>query len=303
MISGCDCSSIQHVHLSYPSYYHDFMCVQLCIYPYFRTNCSFRNYVPNNEKHAYRCYTSGIVSECPDYFADWKLNQDCTQGQVSWVYHGSKVYRNAFCAICNLGDEIVNTDVFQYDQNWWYGYVYTKATTPIKRTLAAITLDLSNNRCCWDVEGCVENTRGTSSDSPWGSIAGRNSRDCVRVPFTSQCSNPDPDNLGPTNTSFTYLYSAKWTPRENNIVRIPIPSVQTAFIVQAPSFSRLAFTDFGELPLEQSLTINTNWTEITETLQICSNGSFITASGDKQYLNLRLSPSLVEVSYYHYWSY
>ncbi|KAF6022021.1 hypothetical protein EB796_019668 [Bugula neritina] len=59
----------------------------------------------------YYCFQSGIVSSCPAYFDDWKLIRDCEKSPTAWVYHTNGVYRNAFCAICNLGDDILSAQV------------------------------------------------------------------------------------------------------------------------------------------------------------------------------------------------
>ena len=57
----------------------------------------------------YHVCDTGFISTCPSYFDDWVISKDCESGPVSVVYYGDLTYRNSYCAICNLGDAILNS--------------------------------------------------------------------------------------------------------------------------------------------------------------------------------------------------
>ena len=239
---------------------------------------------------------TGIVSECPDYFSGWKISEDCAQGPVSWVNSKGAEYRNSYCAICNLGDQIIDAS-FMHHNDDWYSQIYLEITAPTAVNLGAVTLDMTNNECCWDGD-CQKNSRLSSAMSQWGSVAGRDSNHCLKLPFDSTCSSDfDLSDIGQTVTEFDYLCSATWFPSETSTppwISGPkklLPVITT----KAPSFARLLLTNVGELPLTQSFFADTNWTSTNNTLRLCSNGSFVDISNGRQFLKLRVSPSLIQV--------
>ena len=223
------------------------------------------------------------------------MDTDCTQGISSWVYHNNVVFRNAFCAICNLGDAILSANVFglsEVDSS-------QNLTSNLTRVSRVITLDISNNLVCMQGSSdCRVNTRGTSPLSPWGYLAAESSEQCIRVPFASECSDIYLERLGPRNMSYDFLFSAEWTFRTSVPQIISVRnSIQPYIIYEPPVFSQLVFTDYGELSSNQRYTTDTDWMPLNNTLHLCYNGSILDSSTNQIYRHLRLSPSLLEVRY------
>ena len=257
----------------------------------FREMCSFQEYIPEDNTPGYRCLTEGIVSQCPTYFDNWKLKSDCVNGQSSWVYYRDAVFKNAYCAICNLGDDILKADVTR-DELMHDKYF---------QRYNIVILDLSNHECC-NRDNCKQNTRGSSLSSPWGSISTNSSNHCMRVPFSTECSNPDSNSFYSRNMRFSFLCSSTDLdqPARGDAGTPGIDGQpETNILTRAPSFIQLVFTDYGELPSHQFIHIDTNWTANNNSLLVCKNGSVMDTSNTNEYLHLRLSPSLLEVSFIH----
>jgi len=153
----------------------------LLIYSTYRGNCSFRKFAPAPIIQPYYCFQSGIVSSCPAYFHDWKLNRDCEKSPSAWVYHTNGVYRNAFCAICNLGDDILSAQVegvpgkglLQSNYTYRildiiYDYEWDRPIT-ISNTLTTVVRLNANTREC-----CISTTcYNITYLSTWGTIPTR----------------------------------------------------------------------------------------------------------------------------------
>ena len=47
-----------------------------------------------------------IISSCPPKYNDWTLSENCKSSSTIFIYYGNRIFKNFYCAICHLGDNL-----------------------------------------------------------------------------------------------------------------------------------------------------------------------------------------------------
>ena len=98
----------------------------------------------------------GFISTCPPHLSDWAIANDCKTGPVSTVFYKNSTYRNSYCAICNLGDEVIDTTLagVYLDESTVGGpddlehNFVEKLTEKVNRTVALFEKQGNEAYCC-----------------------------------------------------------------------------------------------------------------------------------------------------------
>ena len=198
------------------------------------------------------------------------------------MYYNETVYRNAYCAICNLGDDIIDasTDVFS-DSNissWVFDII---------RKTGAIKIDV-NNKLCVSPRNIAQTSHAT-----WGAI--NIGPRCSKLPFDIECEN-ETSWLKIFPSSNLSLDSFCSKPLVPNLVRYAKPDKLAVPYLNytPPSYAALLFSDVKDLPLQ--IVLNSSWKTVQGSAGICSNESLIEASTGLVYKQFRLTLSGVQVN-------
>lgn len=261
---------------------------------YCRKSCAFRAYtLPRNQ--TYWCLQRAVVSTCPEYFSTWKLHRDCEQSPSSWVYHNKTVYRNMYCAVCNLGDAIVEANIEGFNGDFSFKDKFTKAVFEEWRPgntssyQELVHVDVNSNECC--VKGvCLHN-----SQILWGAvIAGTMSR---ALPFNISLQ----DGITSLNGSFQstdlkldYFCSATPSPSRGPIGAAGVRKVyQAQIVVHKPTYAQFFFSDVKTIP--RTRVIDTDWITVNDSAAICSDGRLRIAKHKLTYETFQLSRHIIKV--------
>lgn len=223
------------------------------------------------------------------------------------------MYRNAFCVICNLGDEIlsVNNERVRiltdgpkhyrfsslakvYSDNYKYFF-----QQPVYSETGIITIDLNEQECCYGKD-CLPNNFHNSTASPWGyvkTLSADSQQNCIRLPFDTSCDDTDA-NTTLSNMSINFFCSGNWTPRwkirlfPHAVPEKPSPVLET----DPPLFSQFLFSDLGAVPTHKTYIIDSDWSALNHTLKLCHDGKVLDVKTNRHYGNFRLTESFYEVN-------
>ena len=249
--------------------------------------------------HPYSCFREGIISTCPSQFSDWKLREHCEEGDNSWVYHTDKngklrTYRNSYCAVCNLGDEIRNasinrpqiellsTSLRQAEQAF-----VNKTITAEKIIRARVFIDYSSDKCIFEGK---EYRRGSTTDEDF------NSNKSTQIdPFITFQRNMN------INTSIIRLteicrgvLGKQFAYSASLLGKIDEATFKPTYRYAQTPIERL-FT-YETLAISHHQTNNAeHWMNHTGRLQICSNSSFKDIISHNTYSQIKLSHQGIEV--------
>ena len=198
------------------------------------------------------------------------------------MYYKETVYRNAYCAICNLGDDIIDASTDVFSEPTASSWVIQR-----KRDTGAIEIDVNDKQCT------DSSARAQTSHATWGAIDIGSS--CSRLPFDIECRNETSwlkifpsSNLSLSsfcsNLSVTGSYPYPGT-RELSVPKLNYTP---------PSYAALLFSNVEELPLQ--IVLNSSWKTVQGSAGICSNESLIEASTGVVYKQFRLTSSGVQVN-------
>lgn len=159
-------------------------------------SCRFKSYTPPYQQtdYFYPCDFEGgmeLVSSCPELYTSWKLSNDCEESPEFLVYSSFYVYRNSYCAICNLGDFIADADI-------------NPPPIPSSLKLAQYIPELTQSdteyiiRMSYQLKHCCGRCPGESNEycTPltqlhlqWGQIWDVMKNTCFLAPFNTTCNN------------------------------------------------------------------------------------------------------------------
>jgi len=138
-----------------------------------------------------------VISSCPDYFMGWKIESECANGPIEYIYHEMMTFRNPACAVCC---SLEPSQIFELSLQ--SGDMKT-STAELIQTLEGLrnisrpqqfSVDLNMNRCCRSCPGgnmiCEPLTM-----THWGAVMNPTTQRCQSIPFDTDCNNP------PTNES------------------------------------------------------------------------------------------------------
>lgn len=264
----------------------------------FRDTCDLASFLPPAGVTHYWCYKN-LISDCPPEFEDWRVGRQCREGVSSWVYYGNDtVYRNSYCAICNLGDEIIKTRLEQLEDvvgsiRWLYGYVikYEKDIIVAKeKSQRKLDVDLNNNTCC--TNGFC-NFYDIRDNNDWGEIGAYNQ--CLSLPFNRTCSSDFSQEYQSINLSYTSLCSQQLPVFPHNPITVPI-AVPNKFPLQnVRSLSYGAFF-FGDVGLVTTYVIEeSDWTEINNSATLCSDKGLVDLSTKTHFNQFKLTSNKILV--------
>ncbi|XP_067948892.1 uncharacterized protein [Watersipora subatra] len=257
-------------------------------------NCRFRGYKHPSTldgKDPYWCYQQGIISTCPPYYNDWRISKKCKEPISSWVYQNQTIYRNAFCAICNLGDDILMVNVELLE-----GFVplSVKFTNFLSNALdyvkddftGLIEIDVDQLTCCFQSD-C-----GPTATGLWGEV--NIQTQCKNLPFNTSCYNSESWLLSYPSTDLLLqdfcLILPDFRPPSPGLTPIELGQSPSS-IFTPPSYAEFFFSYVGEIPAQ--ITLNTSWEMIVASASICSNGSLI-ESGGTAYSKFQLTSSGIQ---------
>ena len=264
-----------------------------------RESCNFRAYQhPTTEDRVepYWCYQKAIVSSCPSYFKNWKLSRDCKEAVSSWIYYNDTIYRNSYCAICHLGDEIIQSSTETLSTNspflrkLVYNYLQHSLPQPERSDIGRVELDVNSNTCSYI--GRMTN----SSYKTWESI--NVDQTCVKLPFSTNCANS-------SSWFGTFPSTSLLTSSLCSELPYPLPvhpagpgSPPQAFPVpnyNPPSYAAFFFSDIGDLPLQ--IVVNSSWKTVNGSAALCYNSSLIDISAGLTYSRFQLTASGIQVDF------
>ena len=265
-----------------------------------RESCNFRAYQhPTTEDRVepYWCYQKPIVSSCPSYFMNWKLSRDCKEAVSSWIYYNNTIYRNSYCAICHLGDDIIQSStegispVFHLARELVSNHINIKTSVPTSSHIGLVKLDVNSNTCSYN------DLNASTSYKTWDSIGV--DQHCFKLPFNTNCNNKNSwsETFPFSNLSTESLCSGLPNPYSE---RIKQPSVPLSYLPQLrytpPSYAAFFFSDIADLPL--NIVLNSSWETINGSANVCTNSSLIDLSTGVRYSRFKLTASGVRVSLY-----
>ena len=235
----------------------------------------------------YHICDQGFISTCPPHLSDWAIANDCKTGPVSTVFYQNSTYRNSYCAICNLGDEVINTTLLgNYPQNWMLkgaeeNFVH-RLTEKMNRPIALFEKQDDKVNCCRYCESIFS---------------------CVFIEMSEEFNLAEPLSI---NASRIMVSVCLLELNCKEFKRLSMQPPQP-FIPFPPSRSRtsfggqpsgnpvglpaiLLFFGFGD---ESSGNTLSNQSVTTESATLCADGT-IRAQG-QGYAKLRLGPAAIKV--------
>lgn len=264
----------------------------------FKEECHLRSYIPpllNSSEHLYECaLDKEYFDTCPDTYVDWKLKNDCENGATFRVYSHKKIFKNYFCSICNLEDNIEEakfpmssspyrlnmslnlTDSIKISLNNWscciscsHGVTCNSFNySPLSEFInllenSSITLKefISmdyNNLCGWDTLVCEYTTAALATNT------------CMVQPPTSSDNTTGKPQVGS---------------KENNAANRNRPNVTGCLLFDPLCKEKISTT---AIKLEEVLPIN-------GAFQFCKNESIVNATTGDLYSSIRLSANQIEV--------
>lgn len=274
-------------------------------------DCELTRYAPpSGTSWPYPCMYVGVISTCPTHFDNWKLKSDCESGDNSWVYYRetrpdpniidpgqkvSAVYKNSYCAICNMDDNITDASI---ERRKHYGRIPFWGQAGVLFS-ARVTFKFLDNSCFIGWEYAGKNARARNE---WGnftvtvstqryvyslptSFGHRNvSTGSIRVASSDIC-RVDVD------MSFHAGRASAYGPRQYEIYS------QKHYHDQTPIKQVFSFDDiFAENDDMTSITPSQGWEAITD-INICANGDYKDAD-ETTYIQMRLSNQGIEVRFF-----
>ncbi|XP_067948847.1 uncharacterized protein [Watersipora subatra] len=126
-------------------------------------------------------------------FKGWQLAQDCRRKPTSFVYVGYSTYRNSYCAICNLGDDLEFSTISPedaYPRRTSFGTSFPADVGEVGYFVHRVRFSFESKSCCSRCktnfsEQCQPITNLTNSE--WGSTMLPFYQGCTRVPFHITC--------------------------------------------------------------------------------------------------------------------
>ena len=96
-----------------------------------------------------------IISSCPPKYNDWTLSESCKRSSTNFIYYGNKVFKNFYCAICHLGDDLEYAYVtppedFSLENLFYAAPVVGKSQETGKHL---IQFSYESNQCCGLCDG------------------------------------------------------------------------------------------------------------------------------------------------------
>ena len=237
------------------------------------------------------------MSSCPSYFKNWKLSRDCKEAVSSWIYYNDTIYRNSFCAICNLGDEITQSstegisDTDPLMRDLVRDYLQYVLPEPIWEDIGRVELDVNSNTCSYYYQTT------NSSYETWESI--NVDQTCVKLPFNTNCTNSS-SWFGTFPSTNLYTGSLCSELPEPQLEFIPPPSGRGAprlpeIYKYPPHYAEFFFSDTGDLPLR--IVVDSSWKTVNGSAALCYNSSLIDISAGLTYNRFKLTASGIQVDF------
>ena len=269
---------------------------------YFREYCTFNGFAPAIPNAVYTCPLS-VISSCPEYLSGWKVAVQCASDRTEYVHSMGNTYRNPACAICNVESDN-RLDLFSLSR--------------AKEELSSFLTDLyqTNNDnqfglrfdgysilCC---RSCPEKLSMclTVNVTSWGSILHPITKECLPVPFRTDCDQiPSGDlklnidlqelcpqfyDMCPESTATTLLTDTFPT----DIIRLG--SGRGDGLPGGGSPLEVAF-DPSNSEIRPIETIKTDLVEDNTTYLLCGNGSIRNPEMEINYRTLQLHQGIIRV--------
>lgn len=175
--------------------------------------CTFQAFTPPDEDTGlfYPCdLERDLINTCPPSYSDWRLSELCVIAATSFLYTDTHIFRNAYCAICHLGDSISSADIWPPRR-----LSSTDLTNGIPKLEPSVDLS-SSIRFSYGSMQCCRHCHGQSTDycshigntnNLWGQINDPSKEGCLPFPSNLTC---DANAFGPpiwsqSNLRFEFL--------------------------------------------------------------------------------------------------
>ena len=162
----------------------------------YRGSCSFEAYSPPEQRNDffYPCLINyDLVTSCPKEYSQWAISTHCRDSPTSFVFEYGKIFKNFYCAICNLGDLLEITSILPYSL-----YLTTNLSDTIPSlgkpgnsgSSSIIRLSYQSKQCCGVCDDDVEERCYNISitNNLWGNMLAVEHGGCISAPFNATCS-------------------------------------------------------------------------------------------------------------------
>ena len=228
-----------------------------------RGSCKLKGYIPSNQ---YRCPLE-VISTCPDYFLDWKINDKCENGRIEYVRDTSRIYRNWACASCNT---VLETPKLSLD-------IYSSSPLKFSESPNIVELQMKD----YGIDVCCTTQGGCASLSTFGYVTEPVTGRCLPIPFITEC-NEEPSFRQLETISEVQLglesfvnQCLSWPSYKISGVSIVIPIVASAGSAEGRQSVLDSLFNAAATELPKTIIKKTEWIAIEDnsTYLLCGNGS------------------------------
>ena len=239
-----------------------------------------------------------VTSICPDYFSDWKMNNQCLTDPTTYLHdqRSDRVFRNTACTVCN--------GVVQAELLFITGSPQSVNVTKIMTSLYQVSredqfslhLRKDSAECCCS---CSSSERWTCIEvnvTNWGSLMHPKTLQCQVVPFRADCDQVPIFTIGQT-------FSLEDLCPDFNIMcpsypaHTTTPTTAKAEILAARLLSRMVLlvSRFSLMVSSRQIVKKTEWVEDNSTYLLCGNESIRNPLTGNNYKTLQLHQGMVKV--------
>jgi len=256
----------------------------------FRGECSFDSYTLslNDSDYFYECPRERIYkSKCASMYSEWKLSKDCEWGPVSFVYYNNIVFRNYFCAICDVNYPL------EYGETVTSGSLEDLFAESVYVSLRSYitTIRLSFNwQCCGR---CVQDFQPACSKID-------NSTSVLPQLISEELVNSTVFTNSFLITDLCGEEMHQCFQIEANNYSISNPPINNTLMPGSPgnskSVGRLVF-GVARYPQQEQTTPVQMWRSSNDSIMFCSNKSVISQLSNQAYKHIQLSANGLQVGF------
>ena len=285
----------------------------------------FKTYSPPEQRNDffYPCLINyDLVTSCPKEYSQWAISTHCRDSPTSFVSKDHKIFKNFYCAICNLG-YIWESALLLPD----FLYRITNLSDQIpslgKRVIVGyvissiIRLSYQSKQCCRvcddDVGELCYNI--SINNNLWGNILVVEHGGCISAPFNTTCStnftilpstlehNMDVEFLCPHTEICKSPQRNECSICSSNNTKPVILSWKENTTLEQQNLETSSESDGTQPVLAELLSAKkvvtkelktTAWLQANESFQFCTNRSIL-GNSSENYNKIFLSPSRIQV--------
>ena len=240
-----------------------------------------------------------VISSCPDYFSDWKINNQCLTDPTTYLrdFVSGRIFRNAACAVCHGA---VHAEL---------NSISSPGDIPdvnLNSKEDHFNLHLLNDSavCCRTCSNsqseCVE-----VNTTNWGSFMHPKTQQCRVVPFRGDCDQVPGFNIGQGFSledlcpDFDII-----CPATSLATRAPEVAFNYVGVIEPiepvgirTSILKELFDPNSKTGVSRETVVKTEWVEDNSTYLLCGNESIRNPLTGSNYKTLQLHQGMVKVRY------